>query len=1132
MKQKALTAVILIALFDYGQAAAKSTPPAGASFTITTGTNTTAQTLTTGDTGTIDSGASLIVATSGSNAITVTGNATIVNSGVLEQTATGSNAARDIRDNTGGLTLTVTNNAGALMQTADDDVIQMNKSNSNVTFNNYGTLNSLNQSAGGAQAIDFNAITSGTNIVNNYAGGIIEANEADSVRPGVNGQVYNNGLILATNNPGSTDSSDGVDAQSNTGISIVNDTSGKIEGARHGITGGNTDVTTNGAFTMSITNNAGGVIQGDDGSGVNIDGFNGNELVTVVNHGTITGNGVTRDGDGVDVDGLVNITNTGTIQSLHAYDDNSEGITVGGGTIVNSGTVVGLNSATNADGTANTGIGRGITLAGIDKDPTTDLPIPIEGIYGNTSVTNSGLIRGQSDSAIAVTGAVNAFTVTITNLAGGTLEGGGSTAAAVFTGGNNATVINYGTITADSSNLAVDLGSGNSSLQILGGSAQINGNVSGGTGSSTLTITPGSGNSFSYNGAISNFASVKIGSGTTTLNGASTYSGPTTLNGGTLTVGNSNALGTGTLVTINSTVAYDNGVSIANPINMQGNSTLDVENGNTATQSGIISETGGSYGVTKTGSGTLILDGVNTYTGTTTVQEGTLEIGDSNTPTATLGGNVTVAPGGTLRGHGTVNGNVVNNGTIWPGGSIGTLNIHGNYMQSASGILNIDATPSGQSDQLAISGMATIQGGSTVVLAQAGNWAPRTNYTILTASQGITGQFASASSSLTFLTPELNYANNSVTLSLERNDVSFASVAQTADQRATANAVEALGWNSAVYNAVIEADAVTAQHAFDLLSGQIYPSTRTALIEDSQYVRDAITDHLLGLSNGANGISATNDGGVSAWTSGWGHWGANGSDDDASRLQADGSGLLVGADMPIGIARIGAVVGSGQNSSRVDALDSSSHTTATHFGIYGSVQAGQFQLLGAAAYAWQTINSNRDVAFDDFSGTYSSHYDANTVQGYLDGSYAFHIGLNTLAPYLNVARVQTHTDAAQENGGAAALDIDAATSSVTYATLGLRGVFALDARGDINAHAGLGWQQAWGATTSTDTMQFQSGGDAFDISGVPLARHAGVISSGLSFALAPSFSADVSYSGQFAGHTKDESARMSFTWTF
>src|ERR1700734_703147 len=65
------------------------------------------------------------------------------------------------------------------------------------------------------------------------------------------------------------DPSDGIDAQSNTGVQITNESTGVVEGARHGITGGNTDTTTDGSFTMNVSN--AGVIQGDDGSGINID---------------------------------------------------------------------------------------------------------------------------------------------------------------------------------------------------------------------------------------------------------------------------------------------------------------------------------------------------------------------------------------------------------------------------------------------------------------------------------------------------------------------------------------------------------------------------------------------------------------------------------------------------------------------------------------------------------------------------------------------------------------------------------------------------------------------------------------------------------------------------------------------
>jgi hypothetical protein len=162
----------------------------------------------------------------------------------------------------------------------------------------------------------------------------VPATEADAVRPGVNGQVYNAGLMKSTTSTGS--SSDGIDLQNNTGISITNDTTGSIIGARHGITGGAPDSLT--AFTTSITNNLGGVIQGNNGSGINIDGFNAKQTATIINHGTISGNGITGDGDGIDIDGLVNTTNTGVIKSLNAFSSGSlaqsEGITVGGGAIV------------------------------------------------------------------------------------------------------------------------------------------------------------------------------------------------------------------------------------------------------------------------------------------------------------------------------------------------------------------------------------------------------------------------------------------------------------------------------------------------------------------------------------------------------------------------------------------------------------------------------------------------------------------------------------------------------------------------------------------------------------------------------------------------------------------------------
>ncbi|KPC53826.1 autotransporter family protein [Amantichitinum ursilacus] len=632
---------------------------AAGSFDVLTGqTLGTAQALAAGQTGVVEQGGTLTLG-GATVAVTVTGNATITNSGSITQTGTG----RGIRDNTGGLTLTVNNLAGALISAFDGDVIQMNKANSNIYFNNYGTLTSTNNSAGGSQAIDFAAITTGVNQLHNYATGIITANEADAVRPGVNGVVINEGLIKSTRNAGSTSGTDGIDAQTNSGISISN--SGTVEGARHGITGGPDASTSTGAFALSIVNQAGGVITGANGSGINVDGVNALEVVTINNAGSITGNGLAADGDGVDVDGLVNLTNSGIIKSTQANGDVSEGVTVGGGSIVNSGTIEGDN--------INGGIGRGITLAGLDKDPITSATIPVQGIYADTTITNSGLIKGQTDSAIAMTGANSGFTVTINNQAGGTLEGGGS-AAVVAAGAQTTHLINAGVIKADGTGKAVDFGSSDSSLQIVGGAASISGDLDGGSGNSTLSIVPGAGNSFVYADNISRFASLSVGAGTT------------------------------------------------------------------------------------------ILDGNTQIAGLTSVSGGVLQIGDASHASAVLAGNVQVAADGTLGGHGSVVGNVINAGIVRPGGSIGTLTINGNYSQSASGTLLIDVSPSGAS-QLKVNGAANL-GGTLQLLYGPGTYTAST-FNVLSANS-VSGSFANVSSNVpTGMTQSVAVSGTGVNLVLQ-----------------------------------------------------------------------------------------------------------------------------------------------------------------------------------------------------------------------------------------------------------------------------------------------------------------------------------------------------------------------------
>ena len=113
--------------------------------------------------------------------------------------------------------------------------------------------------------------------------------------------------------------------------------------------------------------------------------------------------------------------------------------------------------------------------------------------------------------------------------------------------------------------------------------------------------------------------------------------------------------------------------------------------------------------LSKAGAGTLVLTGLNTYTGGTEVLGGTL-VGRSAAAFGT--GNVTVL-GGRLAGATTVLGDLRNEaGTVGPGedGVFGTLAVAGSFTQLAGGTLDFDIGSGGSGDSLSLAGSAVFGG--------------------------------------------------------------------------------------------------------------------------------------------------------------------------------------------------------------------------------------------------------------------------------------------------------------------------------------------------------------------------------------------------------------------------------------
>lgn len=1058
--------------------AAIAGPAFAAGFTVTTGSTVASGQSLTGA-GVVQQGG--ILSTSGSTvAVAVgSGTSTLTNAGTIKQTGSG----RTIDANAGTPVLTIRNEEGALIDAVGNVAIRLNRPAGQYIIDNQGTISQSGVSVGGERAIkaDADYTSTGNQIINGATDNrdaSISSTGNDALRLGSNFTLTNYGRIVSTGAV-NTSCPDYISGQCANDYSAADGVA--IENER-----GNVAILNHG----SIEGPRHGVDGGDPlAADADADLFGLERLVIT----SADGNGVTvaKVVDGVTTSG-VQIANPVVINYADGtiIGHNGSGVGLDGhGVVFNYGLISGRYAGA---GNVYDHESLGVTTSNGDGDG-----VDIDGMaYIENHGRIEGLGAGGLDSGGNPNGAdgiaagggtiINGVGATIFGQAKGILIDDGASGTASATG--------RGTDTAHGGVARIDnagsiIGADETAIGLVGDYDDVLINRSGGV------IRGGA-------------DSTRVDQLASTTAGAAVQMG----------AGDDQVLNAG-LIEGQNGLALDLGDGDDRLILQAGSRFVGSVTGGAGTDRVLLDDAaGGSFG---NSSGFELLQ----------VLQGSwsLDSDDFSNGAEVLGGS--------LRNLGRIAGDVqVSSGAGFGGGQVG-----GDLTLASGSRLILDVAADGSHNPTAVSGSASISGATLQIVAGNGDYPRLSQYSVLQADGGISGQFASVTSNLAFLTPELSYGSDSIELELRRNDLAYADLASSGNGRNVANVIQASG-SGELYQTLLGSDADNARRGLEQLAASSNASMASATLAGGAQIGSSMLSAMQqmggsgnlqasllredgpqlaasGVPRDARGLNDPNAAGR-LWLQGLGSHGKL--DADSGDIRQDSAGAVLGADWALSSAwRLGVLGGYGRTD--VDADNANNDIDSLHLGVYAQHQSGPLALRLGASYSWHDNSGERDVDFSGFRDNLRADYDADSQQAFAELGYQLAEGRLLAEPFAAIGYQRYSHESYDEKGGAAALRVEEEDQDNVSSTLGVRVAHLgnLDNGMSLTPRASLGWRHTFGDLESSARQSFLTGGDAFSVEGAALDRNSLLVEAGVDLGLSAEQSLGLGYSGELGSDAQN-----------